>query len=149
MGLKRIGLALTLSLVLGFVPPLETPWAGSFLAVFGGSGLRVVARGSAVGPVAAASLPLLSGSPRSGDFGSFRFEGPTYLIVDANPLEAQVFLDGRLLGTGSDLVARAFPLRPGKHAIEIVAPGFRAYAAKFSVAPGSFPARFRVALSPE
>ena len=147
--MKRLGLAVTLSLVLGVVAPLETSWAGSFLAVFSGSGLRVVAKGSAVGPVAAGSLVLLSGSPRSGDFGSFRFEGPTYLIVDAHPLEAQVFLDGHLLGTGSQLVARAFPLRPGRHGIEIVAPGFRPYIAQFAVAPGGFPARFRVALSPE
>ena len=79
-------------------------------------------------------------------FGSAGFSDPTYLIVDASPLEAQVFLDSRLLGTGGDLVARAFPLAPGRHAIEIVAPGFRPYIAQFAVAPGSFPVRFRVAL---
>ena len=79
-------------------------------------------------------------------FGSAGFGGPTYLIVDASPLEVQVFLDGRLLGTGRDLVARAFPLAPGRHAIEIVAPGFRPYVAQFTTSPDSFHVRFRVAL---
>ncbi len=82
-------------------------------------------------------------------FGPAGFDGPTYLIVDASPLEAQVFLDGRLLGTGHDLVARAFPLASGRHAIEIVAPGFRPYIAEFGVAPGDFHRRFRVALPPQ
>jgi len=90
-----------------------------------------------------------SGFRRTGGFGGAGFSGPTYLIVDAHPLEAQVFLDGHLLGTGHDLVARAFPLAPGRHAVEIIAPGFRPYLAQFGVAQGSFPVRFRVALRPE
>lgn len=121
-------------------------WAGSFMATVSGGGLRVTATGKLAIPVAAASLVILSGSRSLGDL---RFEGPTYLIVDATPLAAQVFLDGRLLGLAHQLVARAFPLSPGGHAIEIVAPGFRPYIARFTVASGSFPARFRVALSPE
>ncbi len=88
-------------------------------------------------------------------FGGFRsfgfagFGGPTYLIVDATPRDAEVFLDGRLLGPAADLVARAFPLAPGRHAIEIVAPGFQPYLAQFRVAEGSFPVRFRVGLRPQ
>ncbi len=90
----------------------------------------------------------ISGFRSARGFGWAEFSGPTYLIVDAHPLEAQVFLDGRLLGTGRDLVARAFPLAAGRHAVEIVAPGFLPYIAQFGVAQGSFPVRFRVALRP-
>ncbi len=79
-------------------------------------------------------------------FGFAGFGGPAYLIVDATPRDAQVFLDGQLLGTAGELVARAFPLTPGRHAVEIVAPGFRPYGAQFRVAPGSFPVRLQVAL---
>ncbi len=81
-----------------------------------------------------------------GRFGFTTFSGPTYLIVEASPLDAQVFLDGSLLGAGRDLVARSFPLAPGRHAVEIVAPGLRPYIVQFGVAQGSFPVRFRVAL---
>jgi hypothetical protein len=80
--------------------------------------------------------------------GVAAFGGPSYLIVEASPREAQVFLDGRLLGVAGELVARAFPLPPGRHALEIVAPGFGPYIAQFVVAPGSFPMRFRVTLRP-
>ena len=147
--MKRIGLVLALVAGLTLLPSVS--WAGSFMAVVTPSGgLRVSASGKLAAPVAAGSLVILSGAPSMAGVGPAGISsGPIYLIVDANPLDAQVFLDGRLLGTGSDLVARAFPLKPGRHAIEIVAPGFRPYVATFSVAPGSFPARFRVALSPE
>lgn len=148
--MKRTRLALALSLAVSLTLLPLVSWAGSFMAsVTRGGGLRVTASGKFVAPTAAGGLVLLSGASSREGFGSSGLSGPTYLIVDAHPLEAQVFLDGRLLGTASDLVARAFPLPPGKHAIEIVAPGFRPWTAQFAVAPGSFPARFRVALSPE
>lgn len=147
MRMKRIGLALAPSLVLGLTLLPGTAWAGSFMAIVSG-GLHVTARGGLAGPVAAGSL-VLSGSGSMEGFGTAGFDGPTYLIVDATPLDAQVFLDGRMLGTARDLLARGLPLAPGRHAIEIVAPGFHPYVAQFTVAPGSFPARFRVALSPQ
>ena len=115
------------------------------MAVVSGGALRVTARGALAAPVAAGSL-IFSGSRGIEGFGPAGFDGPTYLIVDASPPDAQVFLDGRLLGTARGLVARGLPLAPGRHAIEIVAPGFRPYAARFAVASGSFPVRFRVAL---
>ncbi|MBI3625725.1 MAG: PEGA domain-containing protein [Candidatus Rokubacteria bacterium] len=147
--MTRSGLALALVAGLMLLPSVS--WAGSFMAtVTPGGGLRVRASGRLAAPVAAGGLVILSGAPSMAGVGPAGISsGPIYLIVDANPLDAQVFLDGRLLGTASDLVARAFPLNPGRHAIEIVAPGFRPYAAKFSVVPGSFPARFRVALTPD
>lgn len=148
--MKRMRFALALCSALSLTLQPLAAWAGSFMAsVTRGGGLRVTASGKFVAPTAAGGLVILSGAPGMGHFGSAGWSGPTYLIVDAHPLEAQVFLDSRLLGTASDLVARAFPLPPGKHAIEIVAPGFRPWTAQFAVAPGSFPARFRVALSPE
>ncbi len=145
--MKRIGLALALCLALALTLLPGAAWAGSFMAIVSG-GLHVTARGGLAGPVAAGSL-LLSGSGSMGRFGAAGFDGPTYLIVDATPLDAQVFLDGRRLGTARDLLARGLPLAPGRHAIEIVASGYRPYAAQFAVAPGSFPARFRVALPPQ
>ncbi len=71
-----------------------------------------------------------------------------FVIIDAMPADAQVFLDGRMVGSARQLVARAFPLPPGRHAIEILFPRFRPYIAKFTVSP-SFPTRIRVALYPE
>ena len=50
-----------------------------------------------------------------GHFGSTRFDSESFLIVDATPAQAQVFLDGRLLGSAADLLARALPLAPGRH----------------------------------
>jgi len=81
-------------------------------------------------------------------FGPARFEGPAFVIIDATPLDAQVFLNGRLLGSARDLVARAFAVQAGRHAVEIIAPGFRPYIAQLAVDP-SFPTRLRVALPPE
>jgi hypothetical protein len=52
------------------------------------------------------------------DFGSSTtVEGPSFLIVDALPLEAQVYLDGRPFGSATQLMAHAFPLAPGRHSV--------------------------------
>ena len=148
--MKRIGREFALALAGGLALLPTVSSAGSFMAVVtAGGGLRVAASGKLVAPVAAGSLVILSGSHRMEGVGSAGFSGPVYLIVDATPPDAQVFLDGRLLGSGRDLVARAFPLAAGTHALEIVAPGFRPHVSQFAVAAGSFPARFRVALTPE
>ncbi len=105
--------------------------------------------GGAVGGRQPCDLRTMGGFRSRGGFGFARIDGPVYLIVDARPPGAQVFPDGRLLATAADLVARALPLAPGKHAIEIVAAGFRPYVAQFRVVPGSFPVRLRVHLPPE
>ena len=75
-------------------------------------------------------------------------EGPSFLIVDARPLEAQVFLDGRPFGSAAQLMAHAFPLTPGRHIVWVVAPGFKPYSVQFIVDP-IFSTRLRIALSPE
>ena len=147
--MKRVGLALVhiLAGALALLPAVC--WAGGTLSiVVSGGALSVAARGAVAGPVAAGAL-ILGSSSRMRAFESAVFDGPAYLIVDATPADAQVFLDGRLLGTSGQLIARALPVAPGKHAIEIVTPGFRPYSAQFAVVPGGFPTRFRVALVPE
>jgi hypothetical protein len=72
----------------------------------------------------------------------------TFLIVDASPPTADVYLDGRRLGAAGELLARALPVSYGRHAVHIVAPGFRPWLARF-VVDGSFPVRLRATLSPE
>ena len=79
-------------------------------------------------------------------FGSTHFDDASFLIVDATPAEAQVFLDGRFLGTAADLLARALPLAPGRHIAQVIAPGFAPYVIRFAAEP-SFSTRLRTALS--
>lgn len=71
-----------------------------------------------------------------------------FLILDAAPGEAEVFVDGRSLGSAGALVARALPISPGRHWLEIVSPGFQPFSAQFIASP-TFPARLRVALVPQ
>ena len=72
----------------------------------------------------------------------------TFLIVDATPPDAQVYLDGRRLGLAGELVALALPVSYGRHTVHVVAPGYRPWAAQF-VADGSFPVRLRPELTRE
>lgn len=71
-----------------------------------------------------------------------------FLILDAAPGDAEVFVDGRSLGSAGALVARALPISPGRHWLEIVSPGFQPFSAQFIATP-TFPARLRVALVPQ
>ena len=73
---------------------------------------------------------------------------PPLLIVDATPPDAQVYLDGRRLGTAGELVALALPGAPGPHTVQVVAPGFRPAVGRF-VADGTFPVRLRATLTRE
>jgi PEGA domain-containing protein len=72
----------------------------------------------------------------------------TFLIVDASPPTADVFLDGRRLGGAGELMARALSVSYGRHAVQVVAPGFRPWLARF-VVDGNFPVWLRPTLSPE
>jgi hypothetical protein len=139
--MKRVGVALALVSGLTLLP---VPSSAGVTVVVRGGALRVTSTGHAALAVAAGALAVAAGSALE----PAGLPGPTYLIVDATPSEAQVFLDGRLLGTAQQLVARALLLTPGSHAVEVVAPGYDPYVAQFTVAPGAFPIRFRVALSP-
>ncbi|HTO13712.1 MAG TPA: PEGA domain-containing protein [Candidatus Binatia bacterium] len=75
-------------------------------------------------------------------------EDPSTLIVDVSPVDASVFLDGRLLGSAGALVARGVPLPLGPHVVQVQASGYRTRAWQF-VADGSFPVRVRAVLAPE
>lgn len=75
-------------------------------------------------------------------------EEETFLIVDAMPSDAQVFLDGLMLGSAGELLARALPVPRGPHTVAIAAPGFKLHIARIDADP-SFPARVRIALEPE
>lgn len=97
--------------------------------------------------LALGSLLILSEPSDARRFGP-AWLGPGFVIIDATPREAQVFLDGRLLGSARQLIARAFPVSPGRHGVEIILRGFRPYRAQFTV-DGGFPTRLRVALQPE
>ncbi len=46
------------------------------------------------------------------------------LTIDVVPLYAEVRLNGVPLGTAHDLVAKAIPVLPGSHVLEVVAPGY-------------------------
>jgi hypothetical protein len=104
------------------------------------------------GPVASGQAEATAGSSGSSaaeTFGTAFAAGiPTFVIIEATPPEAQVFLDGQLLGVAKDLVARAFRLARGQHTVAVTALGFRTYSARFDVQP-SFPTQLRIALVPE
>ena len=135
--------ALVAGLIVGLaVPRPAVPGGAATVGIHGKlSGNRVAASGVLAG---AAFVP---GSSRMGRFGGGVRDEPAYLIVDATPRDAQVLLDGRLLGTAAQLLARAVQLSPGGHVVQIVAPGFKAYLAQFA-AHAPFSTRVRVALVP-
>ena len=60
------------------------------------------------------------GSFLTDDFG----DSSATLTVSARPLQAEIRLDGALLGSAHDLLARALPMIPGDHVVEIFAPGY-------------------------
>jgi hypothetical protein len=70
------------------------------------------------------------------------------LTVEILPLEAQVLLDGKPIGTGRDLVAIAIPVTPGWHTVEVGAPGYVPYAGRFVADQHSSANLFVVTLAP-
>ena len=46
------------------------------------------------------------------------------LTIDVVPLNAEVRLDGVSIGTAQQLISQAVAVTPGKHVVEIGAPGF-------------------------
>ena len=46
------------------------------------------------------------------------------LVIDVVPVNAEVRLDGVPIGTAADLVSQAVAVTPGKHVVEVGAPGF-------------------------
>ena len=139
--MKRARLALALTAAGGLILLPAVSWAGGMIGIIvRGGALHVAASGAAVAPVAAGAIVLGSAA----GVRAFGLDSAAYLIVDATPPEAQVFLDGRLLGSSGQIVARALPLPLGRHTLTITAQGFRPYVARFDADP-TFPVRVRVA----
>ena len=146
--MKRARLTLALIAAGGLILLPAVSWAGGMIGIIvRGGALHVAASGAAVAPVAAGALVLGSAASVRA-FGTAGLDSAAYLIVDATPPEAQVFLDGRLLGSSGQIVARALPLPLGRHTLTITARGFRPYVARFDADP-TFPVRVRVALALE
>ncbi len=99
------------------------------------------------------SLVVLGGMPATlwaqPGYGIFGGRFSAFLAVDASPLQAQVALDGRPLGSARELMAQALPMAPGEHTIEISAPGFRRYVQQFSADTSGSVSQFKVDLPPE
>jgi hypothetical protein len=59
--------------------------------------------------------------------------GDTAIItIDVLPLEAEVRLDGVVLGTARELTAQVVPVLPGAHVLEVSAAGYRPGGVRFS-----------------
>jgi hypothetical protein len=71
-----------------------------------------------------------------------------FLVLDATPTSAQVFIDGRPAGRASDFIGQVIYLRNGMHTVEVVAPGFRGFSHRFYMDP-TFPSILRVVLRQE
>jgi len=71
-----------------------------------------------------------------------------FLVLDATPTSAQVFIDGRPAGRASDFAGQVIYLKSGLHTVEVVAPGFRGFSHRFYMDP-TFPAILRVVLRQE
>ena len=63
---------------------------------------------------------------------------PGRLILRVAPSDASVYLDGKFLGTASELsrLHAGLLVDSGKHLLEVVRPGFEALEREFSVDPG-------------
>jgi len=68
------------------------------------------------------------------------------LIVEAAPEDAQVFLDGQLLGTAGQLAGQVVVVAAGPHTLAIVSPPAEPLTAQFTAKPG-VPTRIHVALA--
>ena len=92
------------------------------------------------------ALPDMGSTQSAVDVTQGRYE--TTLIIDARPLQAQVRVDGRPLGSAGELVAMAIAVTPGPHTVEISAPGFHRYVGKFIADAGGAANQFTVTLAP-
>ena len=156
--------AVVLVVSLGLLLHAAPVSAGRASAGGAGRGAAAAGRGVSMGTGGTRSGPVMAGGSartrrpcaargaRCFDGGSgldaMGLEPESLLVVDAMPGSAQVFLDGRPLGTAGELLARALPLAPGSHVVAIVAPAYRPWVAQVAADP-PYSTRIRVALVPE
>ena len=104
--------------------------------------------GNAVQPQPAAPEPAAERTAPSGE--SWRLENrgqpvqqdqrnePARLMVEVQPADAVVYLDGRLLGSGAQIASLHSPLiiDPGTHRLEVTRPGYASAVRAFEAAKG-------------
>lgn len=75
---------------------------------------------------------------------------PARLVLDVQPADAVVYLDGRLLGSGAELASLLAPLiiDPGLHRLEVTRPGHASAVRAFEAAKGE-DLTLRIELQPE
>ena len=139
----RHALTLVIALVVLATPGLAAAGGFSF-AVVGG---RLVAVGSGSGAVAVGALGMAMGASMSAR--SLGTPIPSLLVVEALPLDAEVTLDGKPVGTARERASYALDLTPGRHTITITAPGHQPLTAGFVADPGGFMTKIRAVLVPE
>jgi hypothetical protein len=119
--------------------------AGAFLFGLAGGGL--VAVGSGAGAAAVGALSVTMGA---GMFaGSGRPPQPSLLVVEATPLDAEITLDGKPVGTARERASYALDLAPGRHTITITSPGYKPLTGPFVADPDGFTTKIRATLAPE
>jgi hypothetical protein len=137
--MPRRALTLVIALVLA-APGLAAAGAFAF-AVVGG---RLVAVGSGSGAVAVGALGMAMGASTSA--GSLGTPIPSLLVVEAVPLDAEIMLDGKAVGTARERASYALDLAPGRHTIRITAPGHKPLTGRFVADPGGFMTKIRAVL---
>ena len=141
--LYRRTLTLVIALVVLATPGLAA--AGGFaFAVVGG---RLVAGRSGRGAVAVGALGIAMGADMSAR--SLGPPIPSLLVIEAVPLDAEVTLDGKPVGTARERASYALDLAPGQHTIRITAPGHKPLTGRFVADPGGFMTKIRAVLVPE
>jgi PEGA domain-containing protein len=136
-------LALIIALVVLAAPGLAAAGAFAFAAVGG----RLVAVGSGSGAIAVGGLGMAMGASMSAR--SLGTPIPSLLVVEAFPLDSEVTLDGKTVGTARERASYALDLAPGRHTITITAPGHKPLTARFVADPAGFMTKIRAVLVPE
>src|SRR5262249_49428693 len=99
------------------------------------------------GGASAQEFWMSTGAKEAGEaYAQSRFQAA--LTLEVQPLDAQVLLDGRPIGTGRELVAVAVPVGPGWHTVEVGAPGHYSYTGRFVADQHSSANLFVVTLVP-
>ena len=136
--------ALLIALVV-LAAPGSAAAGGAF--AFAAAGGRLVVVGSGRGAVAVGALGMAMGADMSAR--SLGTPIPSLLVVEAVPLDAEVTLDGRAVGTARERASYALDLAPGRHTIRITAVGHKPLTARFVADPGGFMTKIRAVLIPE
>jgi hypothetical protein len=114
---------------------------------FAAAGGRLVAVGSGGGAAVVGALSMAMGADMS--VRSLGTPIPSLLVVEAVPLDAEITLDGKPVGTARERASYALDLAPGQHTIRITAPGHKPLTARFGADPGGFMTKIRAVLVPE